>query len=62
MRLGAVARVELAALNGASPPHAPQYFEVELTPQKLNELNLATGQPVRLVSERLRVFERGARS
>jgi len=49
-------------LNGASAPHAPRYFEVELTPQRLNELNLATGQPVRLVSGRLRVFERGARS
>ena len=34
---------------------------MELTPQKLSELNLATGQPVRLVSARLRVFERGAR-
>ena len=62
MRLGSVARVELAALNGSNPPHAPRYFEVELTPQKLTELNLATGQPVRLVSGRLRVFERGARS
>ncbi|HUJ38361.1 MAG TPA: sulfate ABC transporter ATP-binding protein [Hyphomicrobium sp.] len=62
MRLGAVARVELAALNGASASHAPRYFEVEMTPQRLSELNLATGQPVRLVSERLRVFERGARS
>ena len=61
MRLGSVARVELAALNGSNPPHAPRYFEVELTPQKLTELNLATGQPVRLVSGRLRVFERGAR-
>jgi len=62
MRLGAVARVELAALNGASASHAPRYFEVEMTPQRLSELNLATGQPVRLVSERLRVFERGVRS
>ena len=61
-RLGAVARVELAALNGASASHAPRYFEVEMTPQRLSELNLATGQPVRLVSERLRVFERGVRS
>ena len=62
MRLGVVARVELAALNGASASHAPRYFEVEMTPQRLSELHLATGQPVRLVSERLRVFERGARS
>ena len=62
MLVGSVARVELAALNGASPPHAPHYFEVELSPQRLSELNLATGQPVRLVSSRLRIFERGARS
>jgi sulfate/thiosulfate transport system ATP-binding protein len=62
MRLGSVARVELAALNGTSAPHSPRYFEVELTPQRLNELNLANGQPVRLVSGRLRVFERRSRS
>ena len=62
MRLGSVTRVELAALNGSSALHPPRYFEVELTPQRLNELNLATGQSVRLVSERLRVFERGTRS
>jgi sulfate/thiosulfate transport system ATP-binding protein len=62
MRLGSVARVELAALNGAGTSHAPLYFEVEMTPHRLSELNLATGQPVRLVSDRLRVFERGARS
>ena len=35
---------------------------VEMTPQRLSELNLSTGQPVRLVSDRLRVFERGAGS
>jgi sulfate transport system ATP-binding protein len=62
MRLGSVARVELAAVNGVDTTHAPRYFEVEMTPQRLSELNLAAGQPVRLVSDRLRVFERGARS
>jgi len=62
MRLGSVARVELAAVNGIDTSHAPRYFEVEMTPQRLSELNLAAGQPVRLVSHRLRVFERGARS
>ena len=62
MRLGSVARVELAAVNGVDTSHAPRYFEVEMTPQRLSELNLAAGQPVRLVSDRLRVFERGARS
>jgi sulfate/thiosulfate transport system ATP-binding protein len=62
MRLGSIARVELAALNGTGASHAPHYFEVEMTPQRLSELNLSTGQPVRLVSDRLRVFERGAGS
>jgi sulfate transport system ATP-binding protein len=62
MQLRSIARVELAALNGASASHAPRCFEVELTPERLSELNLAAGQSVRLVSERLRVFERGARS
>ena len=60
--VGAVARVELSApasgSNGSAK--APQFFEVELTSQRLAELKLATGQPVRLVSSRLRVFERGA--
>jgi sulfate transport system ATP-binding protein len=61
MSLGPVARVELsprAALNGAGP----QFFEVELSRERLSELDLADGQPVRLVSSQLRVFERGARS
>jgi hypothetical protein len=40
----------------------PQFFEVELSPQRLQELDLSDGQPVRLVSSQLRVFERGARS
>ena len=60
--VGAVARVELsapAAVNGFGKAAQPQYFEVELSAQKLSELNLAAGQPVRLVSSRLRVFERG---
>jgi hypothetical protein len=35
---------------------------VELSAQKLSELNLAAGQPVRLVSSRLRVFDRGAQT
>jgi sulfate/thiosulfate transport system ATP-binding protein len=60
--VGAVARVELSAPASASngAAKAPQFFEVELTSQRLSELKLATGQPVRLVSSRLRVFERGA--
>jgi len=62
--VGAVARVELSApphaTNGSGKTSEPQFFEVELSAQKLSELNLAAGQPVRLVSSRLRVFERGA--
>jgi sulfate transport system ATP-binding protein len=64
--VGAVARVELSApahaTNGSGKAAQPQYFEVELSAQKLSELNLAAGQPVRLVSSRLRVFERGAQT
>ena len=64
--VGAVARVELSApahaVNGSGKPAPPQYFEVELSAQKLSELNLAAGQPVRLVSSRLRVFDRGAQT
>jgi sulfate transport system ATP-binding protein len=64
--IGAVARVELSAptpaANGSGKSAQPQYFEVELSAQKLSDLNLAAGQPVRLVSSRLRVFERGAQT
>jgi sulfate transport system ATP-binding protein len=60
LSMGAFARVELSALNGSATGSEPQYFEVELPAQRLSELNLATGQPVRLVSSRLRVFDRGA--
>ncbi|MBC7832578.1 MAG: TOBE-like domain-containing protein, partial [Hyphomicrobium sp.] len=64
--VGSVARVELsapaAAVNGSGKAPEPQFFEVELSAQKLSELNLATGQPVRLVSSRLRVFDRGAQT
>jgi sulfate transport system ATP-binding protein len=64
--VGAVARVELsgpaAQANGSGKPAEPQFFEVELSAQKLSELNLAAGQPVRLVSSRLWVFDRGAQT
>jgi sulfate/thiosulfate transport system ATP-binding protein len=64
--VGAVARVELSApphaTNGSGKTAEPQYFEVELSAEKLSELNLAAGQPVRIVSSRLRVFERGAQT
>jgi sulfate transport system ATP-binding protein len=64
--VGPVVRVELSApphaTNGSGKTIEPQFFEVELSAQKLSELNLAAGQPVRLVSSRLRVFERGAQT
>jgi sulfate/thiosulfate transport system ATP-binding protein len=64
--VGSVARVELSApasaVNGSGKTSEPQFFEVELSAQKLSELNLAAGQPVRLVSSRLRVFDRGAQT
>jgi sulfate transport system ATP-binding protein len=64
--VGAVARVELSApphaTNGSGKTAEPQYFEVELSAEKLSELNLAAGQPVRIVSSRLRVFERGVQT
>jgi hypothetical protein len=54
--------VELSALNGTGATGGSQFFEVEISSQHLSELNLAAGQPVRLVSARLRVFNRGANS
>jgi sulfate transport system ATP-binding protein len=62
MSLGSIARVELSPRHSGLNGTGPQFFEVELTPQRLSELDLADGQPVRLVSSQLRVFERGARS
>jgi sulfate transport system ATP-binding protein len=60
LSVGPLARVELSALNGIHFGE-PQFFEVELPSVRLDELKLGTGQFVRLVSSRLRVFERGAR-
>jgi len=53
---GAIARVELTGLIGANGHAEPQHFEVELTRERLSELGLEAGQPVRLTSSRLRVF------
>jgi sulfate transport system ATP-binding protein len=58
---GATARVELIgkpASAGADPPQ----FEVEITRERLAELNLRPGQAVRLTSSRLRVFPLDAQS
>jgi sulfate transport system ATP-binding protein len=56
---GALARVELTGLVGANGHAEPQHFEVELTRERLGELGLQAGQPVRLTSSRLRVFPAG---
>jgi sulfate transport system ATP-binding protein len=55
---GAVARVELvaAARDDGDPAAPPPRFEVELTRERLAQLNLQPGQAVRLTSSRLRVF------
>ncbi len=53
---GATARVELTGTIGTNGKAQPQHFEVELTRQRLAELGLQPGQPVRLTSSRLRVF------
>ncbi|WP_407279952.1 sulfate ABC transporter ATP-binding protein [Aromatoleum evansii] len=54
LAFGVTARIELDGLNGASGQH----FEVELTQQRVAELNLAEGQAVRLLPSHLKVFER----
>jgi len=51
---GVTARVELDGLNGADDQH----FEVELTRERVADLNLVEGQAVRLVPSRLKIFER----
>ncbi len=53
---GATARVELTGKNGANGHAEPQHFEVELTRQQFSDLGLEPGQPVRLTSDRLKVF------
>jgi sulfate transport system ATP-binding protein len=53
---GATARVELTGKIGTNGHAEPQLFEVEMTRQRLSDLNLQPGQPVRLTSERLKVF------
>jgi len=56
LSFGPTARVELSKLNGSGGTEE-QYYEVQLSSQKLAELNLSTGQPVRLLSTRLRIFD-----
>jgi len=54
LAFGVSARIELEGRNGATGQH----FEVEATRERVAELDLAEGQPVRLLPSRLKVFER----
>ncbi|MBO0765099.1 MAG: sulfate ABC transporter ATP-binding protein [Hyphomicrobiaceae bacterium] len=53
---GAVARVELTGDPPSGEAAEPRRFEVEITRERLGQLNLQPGQAVRLTSSRLRVF------
>jgi sulfate transport system ATP-binding protein len=53
---GAVARVELTGVRQGGDSAEPPRFEVELTRERLAQLNLQPGQTVRLTSTRLKVF------
>jgi sulfate transport system ATP-binding protein len=53
---GAVARVELTGVCQGAGSGEPPRFEVELTRERLAQLNLQPGQAVRLTSTRLKVF------
>lgn len=59
LSFGPVARIELAKLNGGGQTTDGQY-EVQLPTQRVLELQLTTGQAVRLLSSRLRLFEQGS--
>jgi len=54
---GTSARVELQAQHLTDATAAPQYFEVELTRQDFEALELSEGRPVQLVPSRLRSFD-----
>ncbi len=56
---GAVSRVELIRNGVEGGPGHADYFEVELPRETLSSLALSAGQPVKLLSSRLRVFPAG---
>jgi sulfate transport system ATP-binding protein len=53
---GAVARVELTGGSAGGETAELPRFEVEISRERLGQLNLRPGQAVRLTSSRLRVF------
>lgn len=54
LSFGLNSRVELDGINSA----AGQHFEVELSPQRVDELSLTSGQIVKLVPSKLKLFHR----
>lgn len=60
--VGPVARVELGRSGTGDPAGEALCYEVELPLERVSQLNLSAGQPVRLVSAQLRVFEQGGQS
>jgi sulfate/thiosulfate transport system ATP-binding protein len=56
LQVGAIARVELTALQQPEGPRLPANFEVEMTREKLMGLDIKPGQTVRLTSSRLKIF------
>jgi sulfate transport system ATP-binding protein len=54
---GTSARVELQAQHLTDATATPQYFEVELTRQDFEALELTEGRPVQLVPSKLRSFD-----
>jgi sulfate transport system ATP-binding protein len=54
---GSLARVELIGVE-VREARRPEYFEAELPQEDLLGLDLSPGQPVRLLTSRLRLFER----
>jgi sulfate transport system ATP-binding protein len=53
---GASVRVELQSRQAAPGEAVPRYFEVEMSRQELDALELTEGRPVRLLPSRLRTF------
>lgn len=58
LMFGALARIELKGCHLANGATDPPHFEVEVTRDELNDLNLVPGQEVALVASHLRVFDR----
>jgi sulfate transport system ATP-binding protein len=60
LAFGASARIELDSLEGAEARGEPTHYEVVVTRERMNELQLVEGQHVRLLPSQLRVFPRVA--